>query len=671
MNIGTSILGQYELGTDREYLITNGLGSFSSASINGNHARQYHGLFISSLIPPLDRFMLLHKAEEVLNNKDLSVSKEIKGNKTYIKDGYTALNNFSYENFPKWTYHHEGVYLEKEQFMVFEREILGLKYKVDTLLEEKNHLKVNFFLNYRDIHRMLKLNEHYNYSFEIKDNLLKITIEELKRSFYIKTNGKIVINKDTSEKEYDFEGNLIKTFTKEALAYDIELGERGDNKLDSSVNSFYVEKDLINKEDLWILVINEEFEIDNYNFYDLYEKEIKRIEDMKNLASKTDTFIRDLAQAGDTFIVKRKSTKEKTILAGYPWFGDWGRDTMIALPGLTLASGRYEDAKSILKTFSKYVDKGMLPNKFPDYDGEELMYNTIDASLWYFYAIHKYLEYTKDFSFVKDELLASMEEILKFHVEGTRYGISLDNNDGLLQGGDKKTQLTWMDVKYKGVAITPRYGKTVEINALWYNALKIYESVCINIDKVYPAEYKEIYTKIEKNYLKTFWNQEGKYLYDYIADGIKNNDVRPNQVFALSLPYSLVPNKEAKEILSIVMKELYTPRGMRSLSKNNEKYVGIYYGSLCSRDSCYHQGTVWSWPLGHFLEAHYKVYKDKAFTAKLMEGIKEHFYNDGAIKNISEIFDGNEPNNPRGCYAQAWSVGEVLRISKEILSTQP
>jgi len=295
------------------------------------------------------------------------------------------------------------------------------------------------------------------------------------------------------------------------------------------------------------------------------------------------------------------------------------------------------------------------------------MYNTIDASLWYFYAVHKYLEYTKDYSFIEKNILSSLEEILKFHIEGTRYGIIVDEKDGLLQGGDKKTQLTWMDVKYKGVAITPRYGKTVEINALWYNALKIYEDICKNIDKKYPLPYKNLYEKLEKNYLKTFWNEKEEALYDYVADGIKNSDIRPNQIFVLSLPYSLITEDKAKSIMNKIIAELYTPRGLRSLSAKNDKYAGLYYGSLCDRDSCYHQGTVWSWPLGHFLEAHYKIYKNKDSIEFLIEGIKDHFYNDGAIKNISEIFDGREPHEARGCFAQAWSVGEILRVYKEIL----
>lgn len=668
MKIGTSLLGNYRLGTEKEYLITNGLGSFSNASINGNHARQYHGLFISSDIPPLDRYMLVHKVEEVLNDVDFSVSKEIKGNKTFIKEGHKYLNSFEYNNFLKWTYYNSGVFLEKEQFMVFEREILGLKYTTKTLNSETNLLKTNFFLNYRDIHKMIKLHEHQTYVFNMEKDLLKITIKELNKSFYIKTNGIIKINEETKIKEYNFQGDLIKNFERDSLAYDIELGERGDNHLDSSINSFFIEKNLNNNEDLWILVINEDIKDKTYDFYEIYAKEEKRIEKLKNKVSKKNEFLRDLSQGADSFIVKRQSTGEKTILAGYPWFGDWGRDTMIALPGLTLATGRFEDARSILKTFSKYVDKGMLPNKFPDYDGEELMYNTIDASLWYFYAIHKYLEYTGDYAFVEKELVPSMEEILKFHVEGTRYGIIVDQKDGLLQGGDSKTQLTWMDVKYKGVAITPRYGKTVEINALWYNALKIYENLCEKTDKNFPETYTDLYKKLESNYVKTFWNEKTEVLYDYVADGIKNEDIRPNQIFVLSLPYSLLSKDMSKKVLDIVMKTLYTPKGLRSLSKDNEKYIGLYFGSLCSRDSCYHQGTVWSWPLGHFLEAHYKINSDKVFISQLMEGIKDHFYNEGAIKNISEIFDGNEPHEARGCFAQAWSVGEVLRICKEILN---
>lgn len=670
MKIGTNILGNYKLGTEREYLITNGLGSFSSASINGNHARQYHGLFISSNIPPLDRFVLVHKVEEELNGFNLGTNKEIKADKVFINPAYKNLYSFNFDDFLTWTYSKNGVFLKKEQFMLYEREILGLKYGISSLKNQGHNLKTNFFMNYRDIHTMLKLHEQHTYTLKVEDNILKIKINELNKEFYVMTNGTFHINEDLDAKEYDFEGNLNKPFVKENLAYDIELDERGSQSLDSSINNFYIEKELKNNDDLWILIVNEDIQGKEYDFYKFYEEEQKRMKDIKNKVSKNNTFLRDLAQAADNFIVHRESTKEKTILAGYPWFGDWGRDTMIALPGLTLASGRYEDAKSILKTFSHYVNQGMLPNKFPDYAGEELMYNTIDASLWYFYAVHKYLEYTKDYDFVKNEILDSLEEILDFHIKGTRYGIIVDKNDGLLKGGDEKTQLTWMDVKFQGVAITPRFGKTVEINALWYNALKIHEDICKNINKEYPSLHRELYEKIEKNYTSTFWNEREEFLYDYVNEDIKNNDIRPNAVFVLSLPYELLSKEKSKKVLEKVFEELWTPRGLRSLSREDENYIGFYYGYLFYRDSCYHQGTVWSWLLGHFLDAHYKLYQDKEFVANLMEGVKEHFYNDGAIKSISEIFDGDEPHSPRGCYAQAWSVGEMLRIAKEILDKE-
>lgn len=666
MKIGKSILGDYTLGTEREYLITNGLGSFSNGSINGNHARQYHGLFISSNIPPLDRYMLVHKVEEELNNINLGTNKTINANKTQISEGYKHLNNFSYEFFPKWTYYHEGTILEKEQFMVFEREILGIRYNILTSVKKTNELKTNFFLNYRDIHKMIGLHEHSNYTLKLEKNILKIKIDDVNKEFSIITNGNIKINKDLKLKEYNFQGDLIKNFERENLAYDIELGERGDSHLDSSINSFYIEKSLKTNEDLWILVVNEDIPNETYDFQDLYDWELKRLKGLKDSVSKNDNFLRDLALASDAFIVKRQSTGEKTILAGYPWFGDWGRDTMIALSGLTLATNRFEDAKSILKTFSKYVNKGMLPNKFPDYDGEELMYNTIDASLWYFYAIHKFLEYTGDYDFVEKEILPSLEEILEYHIKGTRYNIRLDETDGLLRGGDKNTQLTWMDVKYKGVAKTPRYGKTVEINALWYNALKIYENICKKLGKTYPNSHKIITDKIELNYTKTFWNEDKKALFDYVSEG-NHDDIRPNQIFAVSLPYSLLDKEKSTLVVNNVFEKLYTPKGLRSLEKDDEKYLGLYSGSLCGRDSCYHQGTVWSWPIGHFLEAHYKIYGNKTLIATMLEGIQDHFYNEGAINNISEIFDGNEPHKERGCFAQAWSVGEVLRVYKEIL----
>lgn len=418
MKIGSNILGDYDLGTNREYLLTNGLGSFSNACINGNHGRQYHGLFVTALIPPLDRYMLLHKVEESLDSTKLSTSKQIFGNKTYINDGYKSLISFEFNDFPKWNYFHKGTFLEKEQFMVFEREILGLKYKTSA----NSSLKLDFFLNFRDIHKMSKLHEHPSYNLSLVDNILKISIKD--HSFFIKTNGEITINDDLTIEEYNFEGDLIKSFKKDSIAYDIELGERGDKNLDSSINGFSIQKNLNSNEELWILVINEDLNDNTYDFNTLYNTEKNRIHNLKKNVS-NDQFLGDLAQAADNFIVQRASTKEKTILAGYPWFGDWGRDTMIALPGLTLATGRYSDAESILKTFSKYLDKGMLPNKFPDYDGEELMYNTIDASLWYFYAVHKYLEYTKNYDFIADEILSSLEEIIKFHISGTRYGIKV------------------------------------------------------------------------------------------------------------------------------------------------------------------------------------------------------------------------------------------------------
>lgn len=665
--IGRSILGDYKLGTEREFLLTNGLGSYSNGSINGNHARQYHGLFLTSNIPPLDRYMLVHKVEEELSGAHLGVYKKIKGNKVEVQEGYKYLVDFSKDPFAKWNYYHKGAFLEKEQFMVHGREILGLKYRLKSSAKEEKNLKLNFFMNYRDIHQMLKLEEHHTYSATFENGFVKINIEEINKTFYMLTNGNVSINEELNSKEYDFEGNLLKEYKRENLAYDIELGERGGESLDSSINLITIDKDLREKDELWVLIINEEIEDKIYNIDELYQMELNRVNQLKDKVSKDNKYLRDLTMAADDFIVKRDSTDEYTVLAGYPWFGDWGRDTMIALPGLTLVTGRYKEAESILKTFSKYESEGMLPNKFPDYDGEELMYNTIDASLWYFYAIEKYLEYTENYDFVKKELLSTMTNIIECHMKGTRYNIKVDKKDGFLYGGSKKTQLTWMDVKYNGWAVTPRYGKAVEINALWYNALKVYKKIMENLGNSFSTEYQEIIDKIKENFEAEFWNEKDSLLYDTINEEGKNSDNRCNQVFVYSLVPELISAEKAEKNMKKIRETLYTLKGLRSIDEEDNKYIGKYFGSLYNRDRCYHQGTVWGWPIGHYIEACYNIFGDKQNLSEELKGLKDHFYSEGCINQISEIFDGIEPNEPRGCYAQAWSVSEVLRVVKEII----
>ncbi len=663
MKFGKSLVGEYQQGTQREYLVTNGLGSFSSGSINGNQARLYHGLLVSSFVPPLDRYMTLHKVEETLNGQNLATYRTLQADQETRGEGFRFLDSFEITPFPTWIYGVNGVMLQKELFMPFEREMVVVKYTVLSSVNAVNSLNGDLFFNYRPFDKMTveaRL-EDFQYRITAKKNGIQVEFDAERPPMSISSSGQCYLTETQKEIEEDFYGNAVEEILRTHIAYDIELSERGDTGLDTSLKIASIEMKLAEGETGWFVASMEPGELINVG--ELYEQEVQRVQALKDAVSTSDSWMRDLAQAADTCIVSRKSTGGKTILAGYPWFGDWGRDTMIALPGLTLSTGRFEDARSILKTFAIYCDQGMLPNKFPDWEGETLRYNTIDASLWYVYAIFKYLEYTGDDEFIREHIYPTLKKIIDWHIRGTRYGIRVDE-DGLITGGDADTQLTWMDVKYKGWAVTPRYGKAVEINALWYNALCVMENVARQFGDD-TSLYREYAKKVEAHFEATFWNEKGGCLYDYVADGVKHTEIRPNQIFAVSLPYTLLSEEKNKQIVDTVLEKLYTPHGLRSLSADHEQYTGRYFGTLYQRDACYHQGTVWGWLMGHFITAYLKVYPDKDRARLLLQGLKSHFYQEGCIHNFSEIFDGDAPHAARGCFAQAWSVGEVLRVLKE------
>jgi predicted glycogen debranching enzyme len=403
----------------------------------------------------------------------------------------------------------------------------------------------------------------------------------------------------------------------------------------------------------------------------LFEREKNRKLSLLNRLP--DELQRTLSLAADQFIVKREISGEsepsivslKTIIAGYHWFTDWGRDTMISLPGLCLQTGRLEDAKKIIAVFSKSVSMGMLPNRFMD-NNEPPEYNNVDGTLWFFNAVYAYLQSTNDRDFILKEILTVLKDIIQWHFKGTRFNIHVDN-DGLLYAGETGQQLTWMDAKVGNWVVTPRMGKPVEIEALWYNALKIFESILLMNGETEASE--NIHDKAEqakKSFSEKYWYTEGKYLYDNIDEsGKPDSSLRPNQVFALSLPFHLIEGKMAEAVLNIVRSKLYTPAGLRSLSPDDPNYKGNYGGNTLLRDAAYHQGTVWSWLLGPFVEAGMKTLGDQ-FKAEALAIIQRFTYhlNEGCIGTISEIFDGDAPHHPRGCVAQAWGVAEILRVIK-------
>jgi predicted glycogen debranching enzyme len=396
---------------------------------------------------------------------------------------------------------------------------------------------------------------------------------------------------------------------------------------------------------------------------DLRGREVQRRADRICSSRYSDSFISSLTDAADQFIVRRGELD--TIIAGYHWFGDWGRDTMIALPGLALTTGRAEIARGILETFARHVDRGMLPNRFPD-DGADPEYNTVDAALWMFEAVQAYLNQTGDWSFVENKLYDPLAGIIEWHQRGTRFGIKVET-DGLVHAGEAGSQLTWMDAKVGDVVATPRQGKPVEIQALWYNALRIMEQASRKLDKASEAaRYATVADLARRSFNAAFWYGDGGYLYDVIDGERRDASLRPNQILAVSLSQSILDSARARAVVEAVERELLTPRGLRSLAPSDPTYRGRYVGDAPTRDMTYHQGTVWPWLAGPFFIAWLKVHGTDEASRKTVKAwlaqFEEHLTEAG-LGQVSEIFDGDAPFQPRGCIAQAWSVAELLRVA--------
>lgn len=381
-----------------------------------------------------------------------------------------------------------------------------------------------------------------------------------------------------------------------------------------------------------------------------------------------------LYSAAGAFVIERQITGEPrtTILAGYPWFLDWGRDTFISLPGLLLCTGRLNEAADVLKTFAQAVSEGMIPNRFDDY-GAEPHYNSIDASLWFVHAAFEYLRTSCDAATFGADLLPAVRWVIDSYHRGTRFGIHADD-DGLITGGDAGTQLTWMDAKYDDTAFTPRHGKAVEVNALWYNQLCNLADYYIGRNADLESRYKQLARKVKQNFSRVFWNEEKGYLNDCVLpDGTVDDSLRPNQIYAVSLPFSPLADRQQRKVVEVVKNELLTPFGLRTLNKDDERFIGQYAGDRRQRDAAYHNGTVWPYLIGPFIEAYLRVNnyskQSKRKAMRYLRPLLNHLKDDGCIGSISEIFDGDQPQRPKGCFAQAWSVAEVLRAYR--LITQP
>jgi len=641
ITINQKEISDFSKSSKLEWIETNGVGGYASSTIIGLNSRRYHGLLVSANNPPVEKEVIVSKLDEaiVLKNKfyELSVN-QFPGNVS--PKGYQYLVEFKKDLFPEFIYKVDSVKIKKTIAAISERNTTVIIYEVLEAIEEFE-IQLTPFIAMRDFHSLRKADVNLQAEYSFKNNLLKLNLQNRPTTLFASINkGEFTSCPDWY---YNFE-------------YLEELNRGLDYREDLFKPGFF--KTSVNKGDKIIVTLSS-IPILRDGLY-LFEKEKYRRE--KIVAdSKNNTILKQLLLAADQFIVKRKESG-KTIIAGYHWFSDWGRDTMISLPGLTLSTKRFNDAQSILETFAAAVDKGMIPNRFPDY-GESPEYNTVDASLWFIIAIKKYLDASNDFYFVRETLYPIVKNIISWHEKGTRHNI-YEDYDGLLYSGEPGVQLTWMDAKIGDWVVTPRQGKAVEINALWYNVLHIaaYLSNVFN-KKTCEAYYKKKANKVFKNFNETFWNEEGGYLFDYVDDDYKDSSFRPNQIYAISLPYKLLGSEKAKLIVDKVYENLYTPFGLRSLSPNNENYKPIYTGDQYLRDSAYHQGTVWSFLLGAFADAIEFAYpkENEVRIKKIIENFILHISNAG-LGTVSEIFDGNFPHNSKGCIAQAWGVAEFLRI---------
>lgn len=658
LDFGREICGEFETASSREWLVTNGNGSYASGTIAGVLTRRYHGLLVAALKPPLGRTLLLSKLEEtaLYGNLAYPLSSNYWASGNIEPQGYKHIERFYLEGtIPGWRFACGDALLEKRVWMQPGANTTYVRYDL-VRGSEPLSLSIKALVNYRDYHGDTHA-ENWQMAIEPTEHGLQVTAFEGAVPLYLLTeNGQaesahewyrdfeLVVEqfRGLSDREDHLHAGTFHTTLKAGESFTFVASTEPNPNLDSN---------------------------SALNIIRTHEQELMSFWQATRRANagKPPEWIQHLILAADQFIVTRPLPDEptgKTIIAGYHWFGDWGRDTMISLPGLTLSTGRPDVARPILRTFARYVNQGMLPNRFPD-AGEQPEYNTVDATLWYFEAIRAYYAVTGDDSLL-GELFPVLADIVDWHTRGTRYNIHLDPADGLLYAGTAGVQLTWMDAKIGDWVVTPRIGKPIEINALWYNALRIMAKFAQQLHKPHQ-EYEAMAERVLSQFSR-FWNEQRGYCYDVLDSPNGNDDsLRPNQIFAVSLPESPLTTAQQQRVVDACAQVLLTSHGLRSLAPNHPEYQGHYGGDQLHRDSAYHQGTVWAWLIGPFVLAYLRIYKDAVKARTFLEPFANHLHTHG-LGNISEIFEGDVPLAPRGCIAQAWSVAEVLRAWVEVES---
>jgi predicted glycogen debranching enzyme len=677
-----------QAGLDHEWLVTNGLGGYASGTLNGATTRSYHGLLVAALRPPVERSVLVTKIDEEVEAADeigrvtlykLGVNEYQDG--TIDPAGYTYLESFALEgDIPCFTYRlNEHVTLEKRVWMEYGQNTTYVQYDLRSILDEEASsatftLKLFPFCLSRDHHSTTQGNTDWRFQ-----------VENEGHSCLIRANA--------GSHPYHLIAGMSASFSETGYWYWHVLHRRDRERGLPDVEDVYQPgmfriRLTIGRPVTMIASAEEELPSDfgserhEDGVAHALDRHRRRVKQLLNVADRSttnpprkDPVAARLVVAADQFIVARPepnathapgetlklTPNRKTVIAGYPWFTDWGRDSMISLPGLLLHTGRYSEARGLLKAFASYTHKGLIPNRFPD-SGETPEYNTADATLWMFHALNAYTATTHDWSLVK-ELYPRLSEIIAWHRRGTLYGIGVDPADGLLMAGAPGVQLTWMDAKVNEWVVTPRRGKPVEINALWYCALYYMETWAMRLS--YDAlEYGELLTQVRDNFARRFWNEEGGYLYDVVDEegilGKNDASLRPNQLFAASLTPHLLSEEQARSMLQQVTDHLLTPMGLRTLSQQDPHYHARFNGKREERDEAYHQGTVWPWLIGAYIDVHLRLYNDPAALLPLLLPLIAHLW-DNCAGSICEVAEPEPPYTPGGCFAQAWSIAEVLR----------
>lgn len=660
-DFGRDVCNHLQAAAGREWLVTNGIGGFASGTVAGLLTRRYHGLLVAALNPPLGRTLLLAKLDEtaVYDGQAFPLFANRWAGGAVDPAGFHHLERFHLEGAtPVWTFACADALLEKRVWLQPGANTTYIRYDLRRSARPLA-LRIKALVNYRDYHGTTRAGD-WQMQIAPAPHGLQIVAFAGATPFFLLS--------DRAEASPDH--TWYRNFHLDVEAY------RG---LDATEDHLYAgtfEGALQPGQSLTLLASTDPApSLDGAAAY------AERQAHEQNLLAAgapegAPPWARHLVLAADQFIVRRPSPGHPdglTVIAGYPWFSDWGRDTMISLPGLALSTGRPEVARSILQTYARFVDQGMLPNRFPD-AGETPEYNTVDATLWYFEALRAYHAATGDNALAR-ELFPVLQDILAWHRRGTRYQIHVDPEDGLLYAGERGVQLTWMDAKVGEWVVTPRIGKPVEVNALWHNALQVMAGLARRLRKSKLArEYAAQAEAVAASFRQRFWFEEGGYLYDVVdgPDGQPGPDgrrsdarLRPNQIFAVALPGQLLSPEQARAIVDVCTRHLLTPHGLRSLAPSDPAYAGHYGGDQRQRDGAYHQGTVWPWLMGPFVRAHLRVYGDPGLARSYLEPLIRHLADDG-VGSVSEICDGDPPFFGRGCPAQAWSVAELLRAWQAI-----